>query len=280
VAELTDLLRPAEGAGPAPATVEPGREPFFCFEFGIALSRHLGPDLPVHVLDYLAVYRQHGRIETLAAELVRQMRQVQPHGPYYLGGVCRQGLVALEMARQLRDSGEEVALVAVIEPFRAPLPRGRARYTATLLRRNLFALAALLGHGLFDLVVRTPLRQWPGVLARKARSGWGWFVAPLLTWALGLSEENSRAIRLGYSIATYEPTYPERVAFLLAAEQPPWADPQATRAALKRLPIREMEVYQVPGVGHVEITSREGSARLAETIGEAVHKARGRRRRG
>ena len=38
------------------------------------------------------------------------MRQVQPKGPYMLGGFSGGGLTAWEMARQLKEAGEEVSL--------------------------------------------------------------------------------------------------------------------------------------------------------------------------
>jgi thioesterase domain-containing protein len=45
------------------------------------------------------------------------MRSVHPHGPYVLAGHSFGGLVALEMARQLRRDGEEIALLAVLDSF-------------------------------------------------------------------------------------------------------------------------------------------------------------------
>jgi thioesterase domain-containing protein len=53
----------------------------------------------------------------MAADYVRWVRSVQPHGPYYLGGYCYGGVVAFEMARQLEAAGEEVRLVAVMEGY-------------------------------------------------------------------------------------------------------------------------------------------------------------------
>jgi hypothetical protein len=45
------------------------------------------------------------------------MREVQPGGPYILGGQCPTGFIALEMARQLTASGDEVAGVIMIDPY-------------------------------------------------------------------------------------------------------------------------------------------------------------------
>lgn len=42
---------------------------------------------------------------------------MQSEGPYYVGGVCMGGVVAFEMAQQLRSSGHEVALLALMETW-------------------------------------------------------------------------------------------------------------------------------------------------------------------
>jgi acetoacetyl-CoA synthetase len=46
---------------------------------------------------------------------VKAVRQVQPHGPYFLGGFSWGGVIALEMARQLSAAGERVPFVGLIE---------------------------------------------------------------------------------------------------------------------------------------------------------------------
>jgi len=46
------------------------------------------------------------RFENVAHRYIEEIRQVQPHGPYMLGGYCLGGTLALEMARQLIASGE------------------------------------------------------------------------------------------------------------------------------------------------------------------------------
>ncbi len=51
----------------------------------------------------------------MAARYIAAIRRVQPEGPYQLGGFCFGGVVAFEMARQLKAAGEHVALLAIIE---------------------------------------------------------------------------------------------------------------------------------------------------------------------
>ena len=61
----------------------------------------------------------HTRLEDAARDYLAEIRQVQPHGPYLIGGFSGGGLTALEMAQQLRAAGEEVALLTLLD---TPLP--------------------------------------------------------------------------------------------------------------------------------------------------------------
>ena len=47
---------------------------------------------------------------------MRALRAVEPSGPYLIGGFSSGGLVAHEMAQQLRSAGEPVALLALLDP--------------------------------------------------------------------------------------------------------------------------------------------------------------------
>lgn len=61
------------------------------------------------------------RIEDLAQFHLDAIRELQPHGPYFLIGYSLGGLVTLEMAQRLTEQGEKVALLAMIESY--PHPR-------------------------------------------------------------------------------------------------------------------------------------------------------------
>jgi amino acid adenylation domain-containing protein len=54
-------------------------------------------------------------LERIARHFVQAIRQRRPNGPYMLGGWCAHGLLALETAQQLREEGEDVALVVMLE---------------------------------------------------------------------------------------------------------------------------------------------------------------------
>jgi thioesterase domain-containing protein len=59
------------------------------------------------------------------------MRQLQPEGPYMLGGFSGGGITALEIAQQLTDAGEDIAMLALLD---TPLPQRRALSKADRLR--------------------------------------------------------------------------------------------------------------------------------------------------
>ncbi|MCL4265806.1 MAG: amino acid adenylation domain-containing protein [Anaerolineae bacterium] len=83
-----------------------------------ALSQALGTEQPFYTLSAPGLDGRHPpftHIPDLAAHYVAAMRTVQPEGPYYLGGYSFGGLVAYEVARQLRTQGEEVALLAILD---------------------------------------------------------------------------------------------------------------------------------------------------------------------
>ena len=55
-----------------------------------------------------------------ARDYIEEMRQIQPKGPYMLGGFSGGGITAMEIARQLRAAGEEIASLIMLD---TPLPR-------------------------------------------------------------------------------------------------------------------------------------------------------------
>jgi amino acid adenylation domain-containing protein len=77
------------------------------------LAQLLGPDQPSFGI--AAPAQPFNRIELMAAHYIEAMRTVRPVGPYLVGGYCFGGVVAYEVARQLREQGAEVALVALLE---------------------------------------------------------------------------------------------------------------------------------------------------------------------
>ncbi|MEL7037607.1 MAG: condensation domain-containing protein [Cyanobacteria bacterium J06592_8] len=56
-------------------------------------------------------------IEEMATHYLAEIRTVQPHGPYFLGGNSMGGTIAFEMAQQLEQQGEKVAVLVMFDTF-------------------------------------------------------------------------------------------------------------------------------------------------------------------
>jgi thioesterase domain-containing protein/acyl carrier protein len=79
---------------------------------------HLKRDQPIYGFKARGldgVSEPHRCAEEMAADYIREMRAFRPSGPYLLAGNCVGGIVAYEMAQQLRRAGEEVSLVALLD---------------------------------------------------------------------------------------------------------------------------------------------------------------------
>ena len=87
------------------------------------LVYRLGPDQPCYGLQSLGLKDpglSHTSVPQMARYYVDLVREFQPHGPYYLGGWCYGGIVAVEMARLLKQQGEDIALLALLETVAMP----------------------------------------------------------------------------------------------------------------------------------------------------------------
>ncbi len=83
-----------------------------------ALARRLGSEQPFYALQPRGLNgraRMDDTVEAMAGHHLRELRRVQPRGPYLLGGRCLGGLIAYEMARRLLGRGERVELLAVLD---------------------------------------------------------------------------------------------------------------------------------------------------------------------
>ena len=80
------------------------------------LARALGPEHTVYGVQPPADSTTETARE-LAAAYVEHLRKVQPSGPYCLSGYSAGAVMALEMAIQLRAQGEQVGLVALLDPL-------------------------------------------------------------------------------------------------------------------------------------------------------------------
>ena len=105
-------------------------------------------------------------VEAMAAEYLREVKERQPDGPYYLCGYSFGGLVAFEMARRLCESGDEVGLVGIFDTTMSPL-RWPIRVWLSIVRRRLVQFAS-------D-VMAARFQSWPAAIGKI----WGRVRAPI-----------------------------------------------------------------------------------------------------
>lgn len=126
VRELATLLQaPSREVGKSaiiPIQPEGSKLPLFWVRGGplfLGLSRGLGRDQPLLGLDLPPADAVRlpvpYRLEDIASALIEKMRSVQPNGPYNIAGLCVNGVIAYEMARQLQESGQNIGLLALFD---------------------------------------------------------------------------------------------------------------------------------------------------------------------
>ncbi len=118
--------------------------PFFCVRGGVlfnSLVDELGTERPFVMLmlkkDAIDKFKTPYNLAEIAGHLVDAMCERQPHGPYYLGGYCQDGILAYEIAHQLTLRGEQVALLALFEavnPSPSPMDRMATGWRRTAIR--------------------------------------------------------------------------------------------------------------------------------------------------
>ncbi len=241
IEQLADVLR-QEGWSTSATSLVPlqragSRPPFFCLPGNLgnvytdlgALARHLGPDQPVYA--FQDGIHNPSRIEEVAARYIDEIRAIQPEGPYFIGGVCSGGVVAFEMAQQLRAQGQQIGTVAMIEP--AP-PRG-------------FGLRSVFDY--VRLLIRRLLRR----IGHHSRS-----VAQLA------SLERRDYIRLklkhnanSWALRRYTPkTYSDRIHLFMTSES--LKSPKNPQLDWRGLSVGGAQIHEIPGT-HNTITGNNNT---------------------
>src|SRR5204863_9063960 len=111
---LHDAL-PICGDRPPLFFMHPGGGNISCY---VELAHQLGSEQPFYGLQSRGLDENHvplTLISDMACYYVETLRRRQPEGPYMLGGWSMGGLIAYEMAQQLRSRGEEISLLALLD---------------------------------------------------------------------------------------------------------------------------------------------------------------------
>jgi nonribosomal peptide synthetase DhbF len=212
------------------------------------LARHIGAFRPIYGLSFgLASENAQGgpampeTVEALAAHYVEEMRALQPHGPYYLIGHSVGGVVAFEMAQQLVEQGESVALLGLLDTYAPKVPAKGPRLPLSGIVANIFRtpLPTLVDFGL------SRLRGWATKIG---------FVRKLITQ--GDAPTVLRLRLINDFVDDYDPKpYGGRVDFFKSMVPPSMirhAPPAPLELAWKNLSGGGLEIHEIDG-DHMEI---------------------------
>ncbi len=234
--------------------------PFFCVHgvggnvIGLReLGQCMGPDYPFYGLQSQGLDGTrpcHKTIEEMALHYIHEIRSVRPRGPYFLGGFSFGGLVAYEMAQQLRAGGEDVGLLVLFDTYPGNLAAEDNSVLSLLLHLN--------WENLF--------RDLPTVVEKRIRRRLKWWrrrVHPAL-WDV---RNSNTAASNNYVLRPYEGR-----ATLLRAEKKSLRGSKDPHGAWNSL-IANLDIHEIPG-DHFDILVQPHVNRLAECLKSCVDQSR------
>jgi amino acid adenylation domain-containing protein/non-ribosomal peptide synthase protein (TIGR01720 family) len=273
IAQMAASIEQQSHARPWSALVEiqpeGSRRPFFCVHPAsgealcyVDLAYYLGLDQPFYGLQAPGLSGEQEpctRVEDAATRYIDAIRQVQPEGPYLLGGWSIGGMIAFEMARQLHAQGQAIALLALFDSGAPVADQQLFDLDDTTI------LAAIAGYANLPIAFEqlqqlSPEQQQVMVveLATQAR-----LVRPQTGFAqirhfVNVTRANDRLLK------TYMPgIYPGRITFFRATD---FIRPQPSWEPFSSQPI---EVHDVPGK-HVTMIYPPHVRTLAEKLSQCL----------
>ena len=236
------------------------------------LARRIGMDRPflgVQLFDPSIPRSLPPRdMKEIAADYVRLIREAQPHGPYILFGLCVAGIIAYEAAQQLRQAGESVPLVVMVDAWRPgyikslPFIRGFLFRWSTrlsvvkvkcgLVLRGKLSVAEFLGA--YRWVRESKIMDLAAALhlvsrAKVGEVGWAY------PWFLSYLEEARGRYRASASVGDVVLLQSYSVVTRFVDPTMKWSD----------LIKGGLFIHRVPG-GHVSMFQDEGASRIAEHL--------------
>jgi len=262
------------------------RTPFFCVHAAGGnvleyrdLARLLGPEQPFYGLQAKGLdgkEEPHTTIKEMADHYLKEMREVQPEGPYLIGGRSSGGTIAFEMACRLAAEGQEVELLALLDTYPAGyfklLPgstswRQRASRYGRKLQSHAANLRQLNAPEKIAYVFRK-LKYAPAKakhkLYRRAYKIYRRYGRPLPPALKNIEEINFAAVK------EYEPrTYFGNVTLFLASDLTADYD---LHDGWRELVQGDIETYEIPG-NHINIIKEPHVGPLAEKLKACLEKA-------
>jgi amino acid adenylation domain-containing protein len=222
------------------------------------LFHFVGKDQPVHGIQTRGIdgkEKPHTEISAMALDYIQEIRTIQPHGPYLLVGECIGALVAYEVAQQLQQQGEEIALLSLLD---AVLPT-TSRLEAFEEQRKFST--RLLEH--VQNVLRLKPTQLLPYLLDKARKALVWLYPDLPD---AVARHHYAKVKSLEAVLRYQPQcYDGRVALLVSEEFPD--EHLATWGDL----VQGLKIHRIAGSHDLYI--KENAPDIAEILKSSMDRA-------
>lgn len=241
-----------------------------------AMLEIVEPDRPIFGLRELG--DEPMSMEDRARKFADEIRSIHANGPLYLAGWCAAGPLTVEIARQLRESGRQVGLVALFDAERPgfTLPKGFGPRTSRLWRKTVFHLGR---------IKRIPRKEKIAYINEALARNWDWAIESYYTanyrtmmwlkkqFGLSLSEaafNNVYASRSALGDQSVRP-YPGKLNLFRAADVPNFAEMDAT-LGWSQIALGGVEVNFVPG-DHVSMFKAPYVRSLAQRIQQELQES-------
>jgi aspartate racemase len=291
IEQLANILRQSEWSTPSSSLVpiqpDGSKSPLFVIHIlgkGLEpyrnIARYLGSDQPTLGLVYgLGTHIEDRkqtpftRVEDLADHYIQEMRTVQPEGPYLLAGLSFGGIVAYEMARQLHEQGQKVALLALFDTH-SPTVSTKV-LDSTSFQIHLRNLSKIRLQERFAYILQkvkyTIQENMPGWIKRwflKMRAEFYLRTGRPMPYELHLSLhiEGNKKLAQGYVLQVY----PGRITLFRANEQSVKYE-HSSDLGWSKLAAGGVEIYEVPG-DHLGIFEEPNNRVLAEKLKACLDK--------
>ena len=216
------------------------------------LAARLAPDQPCYALQSLGIdgiQRPITNVPEIAVHYLKEIRRIQPVGPYYLGGSSFGGKVAYEIAQQLHDDGEAVAMVMMVDSRGVNYPKRMPGMTYR--RKKFFKFLRNIQKHLTNMMLLPWHKRWYYLFDRQSKF-WRrilhWGRERILSWRYPMPVA-LREVEAANRKAHYRPVPPRfdgRMILFRASQQPIGIYPDPT-LGWGSLAGERLEVFEVPG---------------------------------
>jgi len=236
------------------------------------VSLLLGLDQPVYGFEaeLPASDQESESIPERAARFTKELRSVQPEGPYCLFGWCSGGYIAFEMAQQLYREGHEVAVLAIAECAVPGYPENWAGKLRFFAERGVWRLQNFLKRGPRGMARRVAERTRIGKMNHRLPEE---HIPPAPP---RMDETDKKVWR---NICRYRPTsYPGKSFVIVGRDDWPYGglspavDP---RLAWCKLSQGGSEFRIVPG-DHTDILKAPNAQRIAQELKDCLDRSTSR----